>query len=87
MSIVGFIVVPAALAMELAISPPVWVHMLVWLPLATLLTLLILPPFKATLFALQWKHNAHEAQLDLDPVETERVGEGTDPSRTDTDAA
>lgn len=87
MSIVGFIVVPAALALELSQSPPVWVHMLIWLPLATLLTLLILPPFKATLFALQWTHNAHEAQLDLDPVGTGGAGEGTNPSRTDTDAA
>ena len=30
MSIVGFIVVPAALALELAVSPPVWLHMLLW---------------------------------------------------------
>ena len=87
MSIVGFIVVPAALALELAVSPPVWLHMLLWLPLATILTLLILPPFKATLFALQWKHNAHEAQLDLSPVDgqqDDRPGAG---SQSDTDAA
>lgn len=87
MSIVGFIVVPAALALELAASPPVWLHMLLWLPLSTILTLLILPPFKATLFALQWKHNAHEAQLDLSPVDgqqDDRPGAG---SQSDTDAA
>ncbi|WP_439637522.1 DUF983 domain-containing protein [Oceanicaulis sp.] len=87
MSIVGFIVVPAALALELAASPPVWLHMLIWLPLATLLTLLILPPFKATLFALQWKHNAHEAQLDLDPVEGASEADKAETARSDTDAA
>jgi uncharacterized protein (DUF983 family) len=87
MSIVGFIVVPAALALELAASPPVWLHMLIWLPLATLLTLLILPPFKATLFALQWKHNAHEAQLDLDPVVTESQAHKAETARSDSDAA
>jgi uncharacterized protein (DUF983 family) len=26
--------------------------------------LALLPPFKATLFALQWKHNASEARFD-----------------------
>lgn len=67
MSIVGFIVVPAALVVEVAFTPPIWLHMLLWLPLATLITLAILPPFKATLFALQYKHNAHEAQLELAP--------------------
>lgn len=87
MSIVGFIVVPAALALELAASPPVWLHMLIWLPLATLLTLLILPPFKATLFALQWKHNAHEAQLDLDPVVSESQAHEAETARSDSDAA
>lgn len=87
MSIVGFIVVPAALALELSMSPPVWVHMLIWLPLATLLTLLILPAFKATLFALQWKHNAHEAQLDLDPVEEKSEDLRAETPRSDTDAA
>ncbi|WP_306015936.1 DUF983 domain-containing protein [Oceanicaulis sp. MMSF_3324] len=87
MSIVGFIVVPAALALELAVSPPVWLHMLLWLPLSTVLTLLILPPFKATLFALQWKHNAHEAQLDLAPQGDEPDSRPGAASRNDTDAA
>jgi hypothetical protein len=61
--------------------------MLIWLPLATLLTLLILPPFKATLFALQWKHNAHEAQLDLDPVVSESQAHEAETARSDSDAA
>jgi len=87
MSIVGFIVVPAALALELAVSPPVWLHMLLWLPLSTVLTLLILPPFKATLFALQWKHNAHEAQLDLAPQGDAPNSRPGAASRNDTDAA
>ena len=87
MSIVGFIVVPAALALELAVSPPVWLHMLLWLPLSTVLTLLILPPFKATLFALQWKHNAHEAQLDLAPESDAPDSRPGAASRNDTDAA
>ncbi|PWE17656.1 hypothetical protein DDZ18_08335 [Marinicauda salina] len=67
MFLVGFIVVPLALALELAVAPPIWVHLLLWLPLATALCLLFLRPFKATLFALQYKHDAEEARLDEDP--------------------
>ena len=62
-------------------------HMLLWLPLSTVLTLLILPPFKATLFALQWKHNAHEAQLDLAPEGGEQDDRPGAASSSDTDAA
>ncbi len=64
MFIVGFIVVPLALALEVAVRPPVWLHMLLWLPLATILTLLLLRPFKAVLIALQFHHKAEEARLE-----------------------
>jgi uncharacterized protein (DUF983 family) len=64
MFLVGAIVIPLVLAVELAAMPPLWVHALVWLPLASALTLGLLRPFKATLFALQFKNNASEARLD-----------------------
>lgn len=58
---VGFILVPMALALELAASLPVWVHMIVWFPLAIGLTMLILVPFKGVFYALQWQHGARQA--------------------------
>lgn len=64
--IVGAIVVPLALVTELALAPPVWLHMLMWLPLATGLTLALLRPFKAMLVALQFHHRAADASLDDD---------------------
>ncbi len=64
MFVVGGIVIPLVLAVELAATPPMWVHAVLWLPLATALTLGLLRPFKATLFALQFKNNAEEARLD-----------------------
>lgn len=64
MFIVGFIVVPLALALEVAVRPPVWVHMLLWLPLATILTLILLRPFKGVLIVLQFHHKAEEAKLE-----------------------
>lgn len=61
---VGFIVVPLALIVEVAVTPPIWVHMLLWIPLALALIGLMLRPFKASLFALQYTHSAREARLD-----------------------
>lgn len=60
---VGFIVVPLALVLEVAVGPPIWLHMLIWLPLATVLTLAFLRPFKGVLIALQFHHRAEEARF------------------------
>ena len=62
--IAGFIVTGAALAVEVAYQPPMWLHALIWLPLGLALPLLLLRPFKATLVALQYKFRAGEARLD-----------------------
>ena len=66
MFVVGFIVVPLALVLEVAVRPPIWLHLLLWLPLALLLTLLLLRPFKGVMIALQFHHRAEEARLDDD---------------------
>ena len=66
MFIAGAIVVPLALVMELTLTPPLWVHMVVWLPISLLVCLLLLRPFKGALFALQYQHDAREARLDED---------------------
>ena len=52
--IVGKIVVPAALSLEMSMTPPLWVHMALWLPLTVILSLLVLPPVKGSLVGLQW---------------------------------
>lgn len=58
------VIVPAAMITELALSPPEWVHLLVWPPLTFAFCLTLLRPTKATLFALQWRHKAGEARID-----------------------
>ena len=63
---VGFIVVPLALVAEIAFGPPLWLHLVLWIPVSLGLILAMLPPFKATLYALQYKHAAHEGRLDED---------------------
>lgn len=67
MMIVGFIVVGAALIVELRFHPPVWLHLLLWLPLASILALVVLRPLKATMIALQYRNAAREGQLDRRP--------------------
>ncbi|MBO6544662.1 MAG: DUF983 domain-containing protein [Alphaproteobacteria bacterium] len=62
--IAGFIIVGLVLYTEVAYQPPYWVHAALWLPLAVLLPLLLLPPFKAWLIAQQFKHKAREGRQD-----------------------
>lgn len=58
------LIVPAAMILELAVSPPGWVHLVIWPPVTLAFCLALLRPVKATLFALQWRHKAGEARLD-----------------------
>lgn len=60
--IAGFAVTGAALLVEVAYQPPLWVHAALWLPLGVGLSLLLLRPFKATLVALQYKFRAEEGR-------------------------
>lgn len=63
MFLVGFIVVPLAFVLYAA-GAPLWLNLSITLPLVITLTLALLPPFKATLIALQFHHSAEEARLD-----------------------
>lgn len=61
--IVGFVVVAAALVTEVKVSPPYWVHAVLWLPLTLILSLGLLRPAKALMIALQYRHRASEGRL------------------------
>ena len=54
--IVGAVVVGLALVVEVRYGPPVWLHLLLWLPLTIILTLGLMRPLKSLLIALQYKH-------------------------------
>jgi uncharacterized protein (DUF983 family) len=62
--VAGAILVPLVLVVELSLTPPLWLHAVLWPPLSTALILALLRPFKATLFALQHHNDAQEARLD-----------------------
>ena len=59
----GTLVVPVALAIEFMFHPPAWVHLLIALPLAMVVCLSLLRPFKSTLFALQVANKASEISI------------------------
>ena len=62
--IVGGVVTGLAIWLELAAEPPFWVHFLLWLPLAAVLTIGLLRLAKAALLALEYRHQAREARSD-----------------------
>lgn len=62
--IVGFIIVGLVLFVELSFQPPIWLHLLLWLPLTVVLAASVLRPLKGLMIALQFRHKAEEGRLD-----------------------
>jgi uncharacterized protein (DUF983 family) len=62
--IAGLLVAFGALFTEVAFSPPVWVHLIVWLPATLLLVLVLLRPMKGLMLAAQFINKASEARSD-----------------------
>jgi uncharacterized protein (DUF983 family) len=59
--VVGFIACFGVLFTEVAYHPPVWVHLVVWLPIAGALAVGLMRPFKGVMLAMQFHHRASEA--------------------------
>ncbi len=58
----GFVVLGAALYVEIAYEPPIWLHLVIWLPLAVILCLALLRPIKGLAVALQYANKAEEGR-------------------------
>jgi uncharacterized protein (DUF983 family) len=57
--VVGHVIVPAILAVEIAYSPSYWLHVLIWLPLTLVSSLGLLQPTKGAIVGLQWQTGMH----------------------------
>jgi len=57
--VVGHVVVGAILPVERAFMPPLWLHAVVWLPLALAMSLWLLPRIKGGIVGLQWALYMH----------------------------
>tara|TARA_B100000676_G_scaffold308951_1_gene371128 strand:- start:68 stop:307 length:240 start_codon:yes stop_codon:yes gene_type:complete len=58
--IVGFAIVAAALIVEIKFELPLWLHLVVWIPLILALSLGLLRILKSLLVALRYYHQAGE---------------------------
>jgi uncharacterized protein (DUF983 family) len=62
--IIGFLVVGLALWAEVNYNPPIWLHFIIWIPLAIGLSLWLLRIMKALLIALQYRNKARPGEID-----------------------
>jgi uncharacterized protein (DUF983 family) len=62
--IAGFLVAFAALITEIAVHPPVWVHLVLWLPATLVVVLALVRPMKGVMLAAQFMNKASEARHD-----------------------
>ena len=62
--IIGFVVVGFALWLEVAYSPPLWLHFILWVPLALVLCLTALRLIKGVLITLQYRNKAKLGEWD-----------------------
>ena len=60
--VVGAIVVGLAFLLETFFRPPIWLHLLIWIPFIVALSILLLRPFKGVLIALHYKNLKHKYQ-------------------------
>ena len=61
--ILGAIVLGGALVVEFKLNPPVWVHVLLWGMITPAFAFVLLRVLKATLIALQFKHEAEQGRF------------------------
>jgi uncharacterized protein (DUF983 family) len=57
--LVGHIVVPLMLHVEMAYEPAYWIHASLWVPLTLGLSLLLIQPVKGMVVAMQWRIGMH----------------------------
>ena len=62
--IAGFLILGAALWLEIAYDPPIWVYVVVFLPLTLAVCLGLLRPLKGLLIALQYRLKAEQGRLE-----------------------
>ena len=73
--ILGTVVVALAIFVELKFHPPLWVHMLIWIPFTAVLVLGSLRLAKGALMAAEYRNAAREGRIDP------RTDTPTDPER------
>jgi len=53
-------VIPFVFWLEFSVTPPYWVHVVIWPPVVLILAIVLLRPAKALLVALHYKNLRHK---------------------------
>lgn len=61
--LIGGLMTGLAMWLELAVEPPFWVHILLWLPITVIAVIGSLRLSKGLLLALEYKHRAREGRV------------------------
>lgn len=61
--IIGFLVTAMAMALQASLNPPIWVHLLIWVPTILILSLWGLRFAKGVMISLQYRTKAEEGKL------------------------
>ena len=62
--IAGFVVLGLALVLDMTYEPPIWVFLVIFIPLTLVVCLGMLRPLKGILIALQYKNDAAPGRLE-----------------------
>ena len=69
--IVGHIVAPLALSLEMNYAPSYWVHVALWTPLTLALSIGLLQPIKGAIVSWQWANRMHGFDGEIDSEATD----------------
>ncbi len=58
--ILGAITVGLAMWLETALEPPIWVHLVVWIPVISIMSIVLLRWFKGILIGMHYKNLRHK---------------------------
>ena len=58
--ILGAIVVGLAIWLETVFEPQIWVHLVVWIPVISIMSVVLLRPFKGILIGMHYKNLRHK---------------------------
>jgi uncharacterized protein (DUF983 family) len=68
--LLGALIIAAAISLDVAVRPPFWVHVLIWVPVTSLMVLFSLRIAKGALLIAEHRNKASEGKLaDKDPEE------------------
>ena len=62
--LLGGIIAGLALSLEYLVHPPIWIHIILWLPVTVFLSIFSLKAMKGIMIAAQYKTKAAEGKLD-----------------------